>query len=140
MQRANQLVLARGRKPPAFQRILRDDPESEEHLAKQLLNRQERVEDQRGERRLIELLEQRPAQRGLAGADVAGQDNKAFLAPDRLPDLLQGKVVRFASVQKPRIRRKTERGLNESVIVLVHAACRASQAEDGVRARLPDTA
>ncbi len=49
----------------------------------------------------IELFEQRPAQRGLAGADVAGQDDEAFLAADRLPDLLQREVVRLAAVQKP---------------------------------------
>ena len=125
---------------PAPQRILRDDAEAEEHLAKQLFHRQERVEDERGECRLIELFEQRPAQRGFAGADVAGQDDEAFFTADRLPDLLEREVVRFAAIQEPRIGRQAERGLNESVIVLVHAACRASQAEDAVEARLPDTA
>ena len=58
------------------------------------------------------------------GADVSGQHNEAFLAPDRLPDLLQRDIVRLAAVQKPGIGGTTERGLNESVEVLVHAFVR----------------
>ena len=96
---------------------------------------------ERRERRLIELLEERAAQRRLAGADVAGEDDEAFLAADRLPHLLQRDVVRFAAVQKARIRRQAERRLNEPVVVLVHAAWSGKPSEDDdVRARLPDTA
>ena len=92
----------------------------------------------------IELLEQGPAQRGLAGADVAGQDDEAFFAADGLPDLLQGEIVRLAAIQEPRIGRQAEWRLNESVVVLVHAAWlgkpSGSRGRSPGGARLPDTA
>ena len=136
--RISSCLLAVDRRPD-LQRILRDHAEAEEHFAQQLLDRQERVEDERRERGFVELLEQRPAQRGLAGADVAGEDDEAFFAADGLPDLLQREVVRLAAVQKPRIRRQAERRLDESVVVLVHAL--GSEPSGGrLWARLPDTA
>ena len=52
VQRAHQLVLARRRQAAGLERVLRDDAETEEHFAQQLLDRQERVEDERRERRL----------------------------------------------------------------------------------------
>ena len=106
---------------PRLERVFRHHAETEQHLAQQLFDRQERIEDERGERGLVELLEEGAAQRGLAGADVAGEDDEALLAADRLPHLLQRDVVRLASVQEPRIRRQAERRLNEPVVLLVHA-------------------
>ena len=106
---------------PVLQRVLRRDAEAEQHFAQQLFDREEWIENQRRERRRIELLENRPAEGRLAGTDVAREDDEAFLAADRLPDLLQCDVVRFASIQKARIRRQAERRLDEPVILLVHA-------------------
>src|SRR5688572_15780456 len=120
MQRPNQLVLAGRREAARPQCILRHHAKAEEHFSQQLLDRQERIENQRRERRLIEQFEQRAAQRGLTRADVAGEDDKTFFAADGLPDLLQGEIVRLTAVEKPRIGRQTERGLNETVVVLVH--------------------
>jgi hypothetical protein len=49
--------------------------------------------DRNGLRISAELFEQRAAQRRLAGANVAGENDEAFLAADGLPDLLQREVV-----------------------------------------------
>ena len=57
-------------------------PKSWRIRLQQVLLGQERVQHERGERRPIDLLEQRAAQRRLAGADVAGDDDEAFSAPD----------------------------------------------------------
>ena len=138
---ANQFVLARGREAARLERVLRDHAETEQHLAEQLFNRQEWVENQRREGGLVKLFEQRAAQRGFARADVAGQDDEALFATNRLPHLLQGDVVGFAAVQKPRIRRQAERRLNEPVVVLVHAAWSGKSSEDEREgACLPETA
>jgi len=120
VQRADQLVLARGGDASAAHAFTRHDAEIEQDLAQQLLDREERVEDERREDARIELLEQGAADGRLAGADVARQDDEAFLAADGLLELGDGLFVRFAAIEKPRIRRQRERRLYEAVILLVH--------------------
>ena len=120
VQRADQLVLRGRGDPPAPHRLARDDAEVEQDLAQQLLDRQERIQDQRRERRLVELLEQRAADRRLAGADVAGEDDEAFRAADRLQQAGDGLVVRLAAVEEARVGREREGRLYEAVELLVH--------------------
>src|SRR5262249_61998639 len=79
-----------------------------------------RVQQKRGERRAIDLLEDRTAQRRLAGADVAGDDDEALAAPDRVLQKVERVAVRLAAIEELRIRRQAERLLRESVIVFVH--------------------
>ncbi len=98
VQRADQLVLGGAwRARPLRTASPRDDAEVEQDLAQQFLDRQERIEDQRREGRRVELLEQRAAERRLAGADVAGEDDEAFLAADRLQQQPDRFVVRLAA-------------------------------------------
>ena len=74
---------------PALMLVARDDAEVLEDPLQQILLGQERIQHQRRERRAIDLLEQRPAQRRLAGADVAGDDDEAFAAADRVLQQLE---------------------------------------------------
>ena len=99
--------------------LSRDDAKVEQDLAQQLLDRQERIEQQRREARHVEPLEHRAADRGLAGADVTGQDDDAFLAADGLQQQLQRGVVRLTQVEKTRIRREREGRLDEPVKLFV---------------------
>ena len=58
--------------------------------------------------RHVEPLEHRAAHGGLSGADVAGQDDDAFLAVDGLEQQLEGRVVRLTQEQESRVRRERE--------------------------------
>ena len=49
---------------------------------------------------LVELSNHRAADRRLSGADVAGEDDEGFAAADGLKNLLDGRVVRVAQVEK----------------------------------------
>ena len=70
------------RQPAGLQLVARDDAEVLEDPLQQILFGQERIQHQRRERRAIDLLEQRAAQRRLAGADVAGDDDEALAPAD----------------------------------------------------------
>ena len=54
----------------------------------------------------------------LFGINLLPQEDRFY----DLISLLQGEVVRFAAVQEPGIRCEAERGLDEPVVILVHAA------------------
>src|SRR5882672_2345942 len=88
--------------------------------AQQLFDRQERIEDERGEDARVELFEERAAARRLAGADVARQDDEAFLAADGLLQEGDGFLVRFAAIEEARVGCQRERRLYEPVILFVH--------------------
>ena len=108
VQRADQLVFARGRNASAAHALARDDAEVEQHLAEQFFNRQERIEDERGEHARIELLQQGAACRRLSRPDVARQDDEPFLAANRLPQQRDRFFMRLAAVEVLRIRRQAE--------------------------------
>ena len=104
----------------ALDLVARDDAELLEDEPQQIVLRQERVQHQRGERLPVDLLEQRAAERRLAGADVAGDDDEALAAADGVLQQLERVGVRRALVQVLGIGRQAERLFREPVIVLVH--------------------
>ena len=120
VQRLDQLLLGDVREPAGFHLVARDDAEVLEDPLEQVLLGQERVQHERGERRPIDLLEQRAAQRRLAGADVAGDDDEALAAPDGVLQQVERVAVRLAAVEILRVRRQAERLLREPVIAFVH--------------------
>ena len=97
------------RQPAGLELVARDDAEVLEDPLEQILFRQERVQHERRERRPIDLLEQRAAQRRLAGADVAGDDDEAFAAADGVLQQVERVGVRLAPIEILRIRRQAER-------------------------------
>src|SRR5207244_4249548 len=113
-------VLARGGDASAAHALARDDAEVEQHFAQQLFDRQKRIQNQRREDARVELLEKRPAARRLAGADVAREDDEAFLAADGLLQERDGFLVRFAAVEEAWIGCQREWRLYEPVILFVH--------------------
>ncbi len=127
VERAREVV-ARGRDgPSAADVVARDHAEVEQDLAQQLVHRQEGVEHQRRERRLVEPRQQRPGDRGLAGADVAGEHDHAFVPARRVEQLADGLLVRFAQIEEMRVGRQRERRLREAVVLLVGLGWRAGR-------------
>ena len=74
----------------------------------------------RRERRPVNLLEQRAAQRRLAGADIARDDDESFAPADGVLQQVERVAVRLAAIEIFRIRRQAERLLRKSVVALVH--------------------
>src|SRR5205814_1972319 len=68
----------------------------------------------------VDLLQQRPAQRRLAGANVAGDDDEAFAPMDGVLEQIERVGVRLAAIEILRIRSQAERLFGEAVIALVH--------------------
>jgi hypothetical protein len=100
--------------------VARDDPEVLQDALQQILFRRERVQHQRGERRPIDLVEQRAAEGRLAGADVTGHHDEPFAALDGVLQQVERVGVRLAAIEILRVRRQAERLLGEPVVGLVH--------------------
>src|SRR5256885_1448959 len=120
VERVDQLLLGHVREAPRLRLLPRDDAEVLQDALQQILFGEEWIQDERRERRSIDLLEQRAAQRRLAGADVAGDDDKAFAPADGVLQQIERIGVRLAAIQVLRVRREAERLLREPVIALVH--------------------
>src|SRR5690606_85780 len=71
-----------------------------------------------------ELAQQQPAERGLAGADLAGELHEAAAAAlgDPEQQVRERGAVAFAEEDEARIRRDRERGRGEAVVLEVHGA------------------
>src|SRR5262249_30268367 len=104
---------------PGANRLARHDAEVEQDLAQELLAGEKRVQYERCEQLHIELLEHRPAHRGLASTDIAAQDGHALASLDRLQQLPDGFFVRRTWVEESRVWRERERRLREAVELLV---------------------
>src|SRR5438876_11716928 len=113
-------MLADAAQRAVFDFLARDDAEILEDALEQILLGEKWIEHERSVGRAIDRLEQRPAQRRLSRADVAGDDHEAFAAPDRILQQLERAGVRRAPIEKLRIGRQTERLLGKPVIALVH--------------------
>ena len=72
------------------------------------------VEDDRHERRLAHLVQQRPAEQRLAGAGIAGDDDQAVTTAQRLLHVIDRPRIRAARVQEALIQGRTKRTLLES--------------------------
>ena len=68
----------------------------------------------------VELVQKRAADGGLAGADVAGNDDKALAGFNGIDQCTQGLHVLAAFVEKPRTGRHIERRFFEAVEFVVH--------------------
>src|SRR5262249_57204343 len=75
------------------------------------------AEDDGEKRPRLQVLQQDPAQRRLAGSAVAGDDDQPFAAVDRADDLLERCRVRAAAIDEPGVGREVERRLDEAVEV-----------------------
>ena len=69
------------------------------------------IQNQRGGKVAIELLEHRAAQCRLARAHLAGELHEAFALADAVKQMVQGLAVLAAVEKKTRVRRKVERRL-----------------------------
>lgn len=67
-----------------------------------------------------ELLEHRAAERGLAGANFAGELHKAFALANSVKQVIEGFTVFGAVKQEPRVRGNIERRLGQAIIVKIH--------------------
>ena len=89
---------------------------------KQLDRRYARVQHQRHARVLRQLLQQQAAQRGLAGADLAGQLHEAAAAAlaDAETQVRERIAVTLAEEHEARIRGDRERWLGQAEVIEVH--------------------
>ena len=71
------------------------------------------VGDERDRGRVVQPLEQRMEQRGLAGSDLAGQQDEALVLLDPVEELGERLLVRGRQVEKARVGRRIERRLPE---------------------------
>src|SRR5581483_1932418 len=120
VERVDQLLFARRRQASVARVLARDDAEVLQDALEELLFGEKRIQHERRERRPIDLFEQRAAQRRLPRADVAGDGDEPFAAPNRVLQQIERVRVRLAPVQILRVRRQTERLLREPVVALVH--------------------
>jgi hypothetical protein len=103
-------VLPRGALQPSTVDVgHRRHAESDEQHLEQVFAGDEGVGHERAERLAIELRQDRAAQRGLAGADLTGEDDEPFAAADAGAERLEGGPVRGAVVEEGGIRRQAER-------------------------------
>ena len=89
----------------------------------QFHRRQARVQHQGDAGVLGNLLQQQPAQRGLAGADLAGEldETAAAALADAEQQVRQGIPVALAEEDEARVGRDRERRFPESVVLEIHA-------------------
>ena len=80
--------------------VTRDDAEVLQDELEQIGLRQKRVEKQRAEGLSVETLEERSTQRGLAGADVPGDDDEALATTQRVLEQLECAGVGLAAKQE----------------------------------------
>ena len=116
VERLDQFVAGGSSEP---RRILRDDAEILEQLLDEVVAIEQRVGDDREERLEGQALQHGPAQQGLAGADVAGDDHQGFAPLEGVGDLRQGGRVRGARKQESGVGDKAERRLVQSEIRFV---------------------
>ena len=100
VDRLDELLLADVRQAPALDVFARDHAEVLQDELQQILFRQKRVQHERRERVPVDLFEQRAAERRLAGADVARDDDKPFAAADGVLQQLERVRVRLALEEK----------------------------------------
>src|SRR5687767_5287804 len=94
----------------------------QQHLQK-IFARDERIGDKGGKGAAVKLLEYRPAEGRLPGADLSREHNQTFPATDPGEELVEGRGMRRALEQKSRIRRQAERLLAQSVERFVCERC-----------------
>jgi hypothetical protein len=68
----------------------------------------------------VELVQEFPAQGGLAAADLADEHDEAFFLRDAVSQMLQSLQMGVAEVEKLRVRSDVERHLRKSVVALIH--------------------
>src|SRR6185369_11553363 len=78
------------------------------------------IENQRRERLVVGLLEQRAAQHCLSGADVARDQHEAFTPLDRVLQEFQCVGVRLTPIEVLRVGSEAEGFLRKTVVLLVH--------------------
>src|SRR5690606_26943637 len=85
---------------------------------------------------LRQLFEQQPAQRGLAGADLAGQldETAAAALADAVQQVRERVPVAFAQKHEARVGRDRERWLAEPVVVEIHPGGSADESASGALA------
>ncbi|MNG08073.1 hypothetical protein D3C84_914050 [compost metagenome] len=88
------------------------------------------IEDDRNFGVLRQLLEQAAAHRGLAGADIAGQQDETAVAVDAVEQAGQSLAVLLAQVQVARVGRYGERQLGEAEIIAVHGHLTSQSTSD----------
>ena len=91
-------------------------------LPKQLLRRKTGIENERQLDVLIQLAQQRPADRGFPRADLPRDHNEPDTVPNPEDQMRERLFVHLAEIQKPGIRGQIERFLTQPVKALVHAA------------------
>jgi ribosomal protein L13E len=69
---------------------------------------------------LRNLLEQAARDRGLAGADLAGEQYEPAFATDPVEQMRQGVLVALAHVKVTRRWRDGERGFSEAEVIQIH--------------------
>ena len=88
-------------------------PRSSSMYSRRPVEAEHRVGDERHRGRLVQPLEQRLEQGGLAGSDLAGQQDEALPLLDPVEELRERLLVRGRQVEKAGVRRRIERRLPE---------------------------
>src|SRR5438067_3988966 len=126
VQCIDQLLLGDLGQPPGLHFLARDHAEVLQDPPQQILFGEERIQHERRKGRAIDLLQQRAAERGFSGTDIAGDDDKPFASADRILQQIERVAVRLAAIEVLRIRREAEWLFREPVIVFVHDYCAAT--------------
>ncbi len=103
--------------------VLRDaDAEGLGHRAQQVVGLELRADDLRGDDHLrVEFLQQRAHERGLAGADLAGDDEEALALVDAVLQVRVRALVPLAAEVEGRVGTELEGLARQAVEVFVHA-------------------
>ena len=109
------------------------DAELVEQHAEEVERLEARVEDEGGRGLAVELREQRVQQRGLARADLAGEQHEALAGAHRVDEGRQPFAMGVPEDQEGRIRGHLEGAANEPVVLVVHAVPRLPPAARGRR-------
>ena len=105
------------------------DPVLVEEHAEEVERLETRIEDEGRERLAVELREQRVQQRGLAGADLAGEQHEALARPRRRrPSVASPSRCTSPRIEERRIRRHLEGAPHQPVVLVVHRAARSARA------------
>src|SRR5262249_40971123 len=110
--------------------LLRLFTELQQDRPHQLRAREDRVEDERGAALGGKLAEDRPTDRGLAGAHFAGDLNEALALADPEEDVIERFSVLVREEEKAGIRGDVERRLAKAVELVVHPGGRIALLSD----------
>ena len=99
---------------------LREQPELRADRAQQILRREHRIEDEGDFGVAAQAFEQRAAERGLAGADLAGHRDEALSLLDPIQDVRERFAVRRREEEEARIRGQGERLFTQTVERGIH--------------------